>query len=401
MIIKNNNIAKTMAKTIAKTMAKTMAKTKKSNTKTNIPVTNAHEQNIVLLQRKIAWYESFFMNASDALFIIQPDTWNVLDANEYAAYLFEMKLDDLIGSSVPQFRRIFKLLDRGSPKILSDLSLINSNGKEIIVEISARFIRIDDELLIQAIARDISEQHALNDKLVQENKLALLGRLSMQVAHDIRNPLAAVSLNLQLLKRNTPQDSPEHNFIDVALQGVERIHRIVEVSLNFSKQTVMEVSKLNLNSLIPTVLELTDSSIKRKDITVALEFANNLAEVSADAKQLQQVFVNLITNATDAIKNTGTLTIKTYNEKSQKNYQNNKNERDFAVVAISDTGCGISEDDLPKIFEEFFTRKPDGTGLGLPIIQRILHQHNGVIDVESTVDIGTTFYVKLPVINEM
>jgi len=382
-------------------MAKTMAKTKKSNTKTNIPVTNAHEQNIVLLQRKIAWYESFFMNASDALFIIQPDTWNVLDANEYAAYLFEMKLDDLIGSSVPQFRRIFKLLDRGSPKILSDLSLINSNGKEIIVEISARFIRIDDELLIQAIARDISEQHALNDKLVQENKLALLGRLSMQVAHDIRNPLAAVSLNLQLLKRNTPQDSPEHNFIDVALQGVERIHRIVEVSLNFSKQTVMEVSKLNLNSLIPTVLELTDSSIKRKDITVALEFANNLAEVSADAKQLQQVFVNLITNATDAIKNTGTLTIKTYNEKSQKNYQNNKNERDFAVVAISDTGCGISEDDLPKIFEEFFTRKPDGTGLGLPIIQRILHQHNGVIDVESTVDIGTTFYVKLPVINEM
>lgn len=401
MIIKNNNIAKTMAKTIAKTMAKTMAKTKKSNTKTNIPVTNAHEQNIVLLQRKIAWYESFFMNASDALFIIQPDTWNVLDANEYAAYLFEMKLDDLIGSSVPQFRRIFKLLDRGSPKILSDLSLINSNGKEIIVEISARFIRIDDELLIQAIARDISEQHALNDKLVQENKLALLGRLSMQVAHDIRNPLAAVSLNLQLLKRNTPQDSPEHNFIDVALQGVERIHRIVEVSLNFSKQTVMEVSKLNLNSLIPTVLELTDSSIKRKDITVALEFANNLAEVSADAKQLQQVFVNLITNATDAIKNTGTLTIKTYNEKSQKNYQNNKNERDFAVVAISDTGCGISEDDLPKIFEEFFTRKPDGTGLGLPIIQRILHQHNGVIDVESTVDIGTTFYVKLPVFNEM
>jgi signal transduction histidine kinase len=218
----------------------------------------------------------------------------------------------------------------------------------------------------------------------------------MQVAHDIRNPLAAVSLNLQLLKRNIPQESPDHNFIDVALQGVERIHRIVEVSLNFSKQTVMEVSRLNLNSLIPTVLDLTESSIKRKDITVELKFDNNLAEISADAKQLQQVFVNLITNATDAIRDSGVLTIKTYNEKSQ-----NPNERGFAVVAISDTGCGIREDDLPKIFEEFFTRKPDGTGLGLPIIHRILHQHNGVIDVESTLDIGTTFYVKLPIFIEL
>ena len=367
---------------------------KKNNAKNTV---NKNEQNIDIIQKKLVWYESFFKNATDALFIIQPDTWNVLDANEYAAYLFNIKLEELIGSSIPQFRRIFKLLQKeNAPKVLSELSLVTSNGKEIIAEISARFIKIDDELLIQAIARDISEQHALNDKLVQENKLALLGRLSMQVAHDIRNPLAAVNLNLQLLKRNIPQESPDQNFVDVALQGVERIHRIVEVSLNFSKQTVMEVEKLNLNSLIPTVLDLTASSIKRKNINVELELDENLAEISADAKQLQQVFVNLITNATDAIRDIGVLTIKTYIEKPQK-----QNEKGFAVVAISDTGCGISEEDLPKIFEEFFTRKADGTGLGLPIILRILREHGGIIDVESVLDIGTTFYVKLPVIVDL
>ena len=365
--------------------------TKKNNI-TNVKI-NDTEPNIDILQKKLIWYESFFKNATDALFIVQPDTWNVLDANEYAAYLFSMELGELIGSSIPQFRRIFKLLQKeNSPKVLSELSLITPNGKELMVEISARFVKIDGELLIQAIARDVSEQHALTDKLVHADKLVLLGQLSAGIAHDIRNPLAAVNLNLQLLKRNIPQESPDHNFVEVALQGVERIHRIVEVSLNFSKPTVIEVAKLNLNSLIPTVLDLTASSIKRKNITVELDLGENLAEISADAKQLQQVFVNLITNAADAIKDTGILSIKTFNEQPQK-----QGEKGFAVVAISDTGCGISEEDLTKIFNPFFTRKPDGTGLGLPITHRILHQHGGVIDVESTVGYGTTFYVKLPI----
>jgi PAS domain S-box-containing protein len=345
------------------------------------------------LQKKLAWYESFFHNASDALFIIQPETWNVLDANESAAYIFNMETDELIGSSIPQFRRIFKLLHKeSSPKVLSELSLVTPSGKEIMVEVSAKFVKIDGELLIQAIARDVSEQHELTDKLVQADKLVLLGQLSAGIAHDIRNPLAAVNLNLQLLNRNIPADSPDHNYIDVALQGVERIHRIVEVSLNFSKPTIIEVSRLNINSLIPTILELTASSIKKKNINVELEFDDTIPEISADAKQLQQVFVNLITNASDAIKDTGILCIKTYFERPNK-----PGERGFTVVAIKDNGCGITEDDLPKIFNPFFTRKADGTGLGLPITQRILHQHGGIIDVESRIGYGTTFYVKLPV----
>lgn len=348
------------------------------------------------IKKKLAWYESFFTNATDALFIIQPETWCILDANEYAAYLFNTDLTELIGSSLPQFRRIFKLLQKeSSPKVLSELSLSMPNGHEIMVEVSARFVKIDEELLIQAIARDVSEQHALTDKLVQADKLVLLGQLSAGIAHDIRNPLAAVNLNLQILKRNLPKESPEHSYIEVALQGVERIHRIVEVSLNFSKPAVIEVAKININSLIPTIIDLTASSIKRKNIMVDVDLDDDLQYISADTKQLQQVFINLITNAADAIKDSGKITIKTYNEKSHK-----YDEKDFVVVTISDTGCGIPAEDLSKIFNPFFTRKADGTGLGLPITHRILHQHGGIIDVESTVGTGTTFYVKLPIFVE-
>jgi two-component system sensor histidine kinase HydH len=117
-------------------------------------------------------------------------------------------------------------------------------------------------------------------------------------------------------------------------------------------------------------------------------------EISADTKQLQQVFINLITNAADAIKDNGVLKIKTFNELPHK-----KGEPTFVVVSITDNGCGITEEDLSKIFNPFFTRKPEGTGLGLPISQRIIHQHGGIIDVESKIGTGTTFYVKLPVIS--
>ena len=349
------------------------------------------------IQKKLAWYESFFNNASDALFIIQPETWNVLDANESAAMLFNMNSNELIGSTIPQFRRIFKLLEKTtSPKILSELSLVTPAGKKLMVEVSAKFVKIDGDKLIQAIARDVGEQRAMTNESIQTGKLVLLGQLTAGMSHDIRNPLAVVNLNLQMLQRNISKDSPDNKYIENALLGVERIHRIVEVSLDFAKQTVMELEKININSLIPSILEMAAMSIKKKNIYVKLELDENIKEINADVKQLYQVFINIITNAADFTKENETITIKTFNEKPH----NKNEEREFVVVAVQDTGHGITEDDLSRIFNPFFTRKADGTGLGLPISQRIIHQHGGIIDVESKIGIGTTFYVKLPIIME-
>lgn len=345
------------------------------------------------LEKQLSWYKSFFDNASDAVFIVQPETWCILDANEYAATLLGTSRDNLIGSTLPQFRRIFKLLQKSSsPMVLSELSFETQNDESLMVEVSARFVQYDGKNLIQAIARDVSEQHALTDKLVQADKLVLLGQLSAGVAHEIRNPLAAVNLNLQIFKRIIPENAPEFDYVNTALQGVERISRIVEVTLNFSRPTIPDVKEVNLNSLIPTTLELVASVLKRKEITVELQLQDDLPLVAADEKQLQQVFVNLITNSADAIKTKGNIIIKTYLEAGLKH-----NEGEMVVVSIADNGIGITPEDLSKIFNPFFTRKPDGTGLGLPITQRILHQHGGVIDVESKVGVGTTFYVKLPV----
>jgi len=347
---------------------------------------------VAQLEKQLAWYRAFFENAADAVFIVQPETWSVLDANEYASVLTGIPRTQLLGTSLPQFRRIFKLLTKSSsPTILSELSLDSPHNENLMVEVSARFVTYDGQRLIQANARDVSEQRALTDRMVQADKMVLLGQLSAGVAHEIRNPLAAINLNLQVLQRKIAPESTDAVYVQTAIQGVERIARIIEATLNFSRPAVTNVQSEDINTLIRSSLELTRSTFSRKTISINVSLADDLPQVALDAKQIQQVLINLLTNAADAIRAKGQITIQSYRELITRRGDQ------FVVIAVTDTGIGISEEDLTKIFNPFFTRKAEGTGLGLPITQRIIHQHSGSIDVESTVGVGTTFYVKLPV----
>ncbi|MFP4528661.1 MAG: two-component system sensor histidine kinase NtrB [Candidatus Kapaibacterium sp.] len=346
------------------------------------------------LEKQLAWYKSFFDNATDAVFIVQPETWSVLDANEYSAVLLGIPREEVIGTSLPQFRRIFKLLKKtNSPVVLSELSLDTPEHPHQMVEVSARFMEYEGQKLIQAIARDVSEQRELTDKLVFADKLVMLGQMSASVSHEIRNPLAAVNLNLQILQRNIPETAKEFSYIKLALEGAERISRTVERTLNYSSPSLPDIHAVSLNNIVQAALNMLKGWIKRKEIKIDLQFDKDLPRVAIDGKQIQQVFMNLIRNAVDSITTRGTVTIKSYTE----SFARRGAERRYAVVAVCDDGCGISPEDLTKIFNPFFTRKSDGTGLGLPITQRILHYHNGIIDVESNLGEGTTFYVKLPV----
>ena len=345
------------------------------------------------LNRQLQWYKSFFDKASDAVFIIQPETWSIIDVNDYGASILQIDKQELLGKSIPQFRRVYKLLQKSnSPVILCELNLDTFEKKEIMLEISARFVQYEDQQLIQAIARDTSEQSALTDKLVNTDKMVLLGQLSAGISHEIRNPLAAVNLNLQQLERTLDKDSQDYKYVDTAIQGVQRISRIVEVTLNFSRPTIPDVKTIQLNKLLPEYLDLIRTTIRRKDIKVNLDFDPNLPTIAVEEKQIQQVFINILKNAADSINGKGVITIKTYVEQDEKSYKGR-----YVSTAITDTGHGIPPEDLNKIFNPFFTRKSDGTGLGLPITQRIIHQHSGIIDVETKVGVGTTFYVKLPI----
>ncbi|MBL7998947.1 MAG: hypothetical protein JNL32_09960 [Candidatus Kapabacteria bacterium] len=299
---------------------------------------------------------------------------------------------ELIGSSIPEFKQIYHQLAASiEPTVLSQLQYPLPDGTTICLEVSARFIEHEGQKLILAIARDTTRQRELSEHLIQADKMMLLGQLSASIAHEVRNPLSAMNLSLQMLQRKMEETDTRQHYINASLRGVERIQNIVDTTLNFAKPVPPQATPATINSVIIDSLDLVSDVLLRKTIAVDIDLDDNLPHSNIDVNQMQQVLINIITNAADAITVNGEIHIRTFAEDADYGKQWN-------CITVTDNGSGISSDDLQRIFEPFFTRKAEGTGLGLPIIQRIVHQHGGVITVASDVGYGTTFMVKIPAV---
>ncbi|MCX7880623.1 MAG: ATP-binding protein [Ignavibacteria bacterium] len=337
------------------------------------------------------WYQIFFEEANDAIIVVDAETWKLLAANRYAKKLLGITNDNFHDISFPQFRRIVKLARKeNSPTVFSELYLDSEVYGEVLIEVHAKLTEFEGKKIIIATCRNTVDQYLMTEKLVQTDKLVLLGQLSASLVHEIRNPLAAVNLNLQLLQRNISVSSDLFTYINNALQGVERISRIIDVTLSFSRATPTQEERIKVNELIAKTIELLNHLFKKKNVRLNLNLQNDLPEISADSKQLQQILINLITNAYDAIDELGCISIKTFTEEDP------ETEGKFVCVTIEDNGVGISEEDLSKIFNPFFTKKPHGTGLGLSITQKLLYQYNGTIEISSQVGVGTKITTKFP-----
>lgn len=254
---------------------------------------------------------------------------------------------------------------------------------------TANLIGYADTSTIQIIISDLTEKRKIQEELIQTEKLASLGRLSASIAHEIRNPLSAININLQFLIRKFPEGTQERKYLDLALEGVRRIEKIVEATLNFARPSKPNVKEENINDVINATLPLVEISTLKKKIEITTKLSQDLPKVKIDFKQIQQVILNILTNAVDAIEDAGRINIKSYLVE--------EGEVNYVVVSISDTGCGIPKDELTKIFEPFYTKKSDGTGLGLAICKQVMNQHDGKIEVESEINRGTTFYLKFKV----
>ncbi|MBZ5587130.1 MAG: hypothetical protein LAO05_01060 [Acidobacteriia bacterium] len=224
----------------------------------------------------------------------------------------------------------------------------------------------------------------------QTERLATTARLAAGVAHELNNPLGGILLYSNLLLESTPPDDSRHeNMARIATQAT-RARDIVRGLLDFARESPAEVTVFDLNQLVRDTLKLLERQTQA--IQVRSELSTVELWVRGDLGRLQQVLVNITVNALDAMREGGSLTVRTgYSEKPG-----------FCRVAISDTGNGIREDQLPHIFEPFYTTKEvgRGVGLGLAISYGIVRQHGGDIEVQSQVGAGTTFRVMLPAVEE-
>jgi two-component system NtrC family sensor kinase len=262
---------------------------------------------------------------------------------------------------------------------LSAAIIYDANGNEIASVGS--FVDLRDRLQMERALRDTQEQ------LLQSEKLAAMGRLTSQIAHELNNPLYGIMNTLELLKTEIPAENKRRKILDMALSETIRLSDLLRKMLSFSKPDQEERHPVDLNSVLDEILLLHEKQLKENDINIEVSFVEGLSLVIASKNQLRQVFLNMVANARDAMPEGGTLSVVT------------GSDSDKVFVEISDTGTGIREEHLDKIFDSFFTTKGEvkGVGLGLSVCYGFIKDHGGDIEVKSEVAEGTTFTISLPV----
>jgi PAS domain S-box-containing protein len=262
---------------------------------------------------------------------------------------------------------------------LSAALIYDENGKEIAS--IGIFKDLRERLRIERELRETQQA------LLQSEKLAAMGRLTSQIAHELNNPIYGIMNTLELLKTEIPPESKRRRILELSLSETQRLSEMLRNMLSFSKPEEEVRRRIDVNELLEGILMMIEKQMKLANIQVETYLEEGLPEVMASTNQMRQVFLNLVKNAQEAMPRGGTLTVRT------------ERQMNSALIHIHDTGVGIPEEIRNKIFEAFFTTKHKlkGVGLGLSVCYGIIKDHGGEIKLESKEGKGSTFTISLPV----
>jgi two-component system NtrC family sensor kinase len=301
-------------------------------------------------------------------------------------------------SAKDQLSTIAKRAIEGEIASNVETSWVRKDRKEVTVSLTVSPVADSSGRIVGVltIARDITERKKLQEELFHSEKLASVGQLAAGVAHQINNPLGAISGRAQMLLRLAgPLDE---EFLKEQLGKVRadcaRITETVNDLLGFARKTETVKQYTDVNTVLDETLEMVKQESIARKVRIDRRYSDNLPPVVASANHLRQLFANLMTNSFDAMRGGGSLAIT-----STFRPATDERPEQMVEVVFSDTGVGIPQEDLARIFEPFYTTKPagEGTGLGLAVAKRIVDFHNGRIDVESTVGAGAVFTIQFPV----
>jgi PAS domain S-box-containing protein len=327
--------------------------------------------------------------------------------NQSAEEILGYKTKDVVGKL-----NITKVYPEGmARKVMEKLRTSENNRKGILKFHPVVFIKQDgeiaegnlsasivydenqNEIATVGIFTDLKERLEMErrlkttqEQLLQSEKLAAMGRLTSQIAHELNNPLYGIMNTLELMKTEISPDNKRRKLLEMALSEIVRLSELLRKMLTFSKPDQKEKQPVDIDTILDEMLLLHRKQFRENDILISMDLSGELARVYASKNQLRQVFLNIFKNARDAMPSGGTLTVKTYAKDEE------------IVVEISDTGVGIKKDDINKIFDAFFTTKSSvkGVGLGLSVCYGFIIEHGGDIKVESEERVGTKFIITLP-----
>jgi signal transduction histidine kinase len=257
-------------------------------------------------------------------------------------------------------------------------------------------LAVDHANLYEDIKKAYQDLKLAQEQIVRNEKMASLGKLAATIAHEINNPMAAILNYIKLIKklitkgRFLPEKIPDiTRFLNIMDTETVRCGEIVKSLLAFSRESNIEMKKYSIEEIVDRTMNIIDHDLKIRKIKLIKEIEPHLPPIKCDIKQIQQALLNIISNAAEAITGGGIITV------AAKRSENNG----FLDIAISDTGCGISKENIENVFEPFFTTKEEGkgVGLGLSVVYGIITKHQGSVMVESEPGQGSVFKVQLPI----
>jgi two-component system, cell cycle sensor histidine kinase and response regulator CckA len=335
-------------------------------------------------------YRGLFEHSSIAIFSVDGLTGRIVDVNRQGIGLLGFSKEEMLALA----RFPFVLVDgeQHSADVREEFRsgerrIRTKGGKTLDVEVRTGHASTDHEDRFILYIRDITEEKKLRQQLMHTEKMTLMGRLAGGIAHEIRNPLAAVLLNLQYLLQKCPQDSPDCGFLESAAEGANRINQVVQNTLNLARSAPPFLKEENINDIVQTALWFMKVPAQQKNIKIELHLTEELPPVHADAKQIQQVLLNLMQNAIDASPDGSTVIV------TSGALQNLADGGELVthkvVMVIKDSGAGIPDEQLRNIFEPLRTTKAGGTGLGLALSKYIMDQHKAELSIERALGGGT------------
>jgi signal transduction histidine kinase len=234
-----------------------------------------------------------------------------------------------------------------------------------------------------AIVRDVTSLVELENRLREQDRLAAVGRLAAQVAHEIKNPLAGLRGACEVMMTRLERDSGKE-IAEEMVRQIDRLNRTVEDLLLFSRRSSTRPVPSDLHAVIDSVIGVVLGAADARRLEVVRDFSPDLGQLTVDPEQMQQVLFNIILNAAQVMDYDGKLIVRT------------RVDNQHVAVVVQDTGPGISADHSESIFEPFYTTRAQGTGLGLAIVKKIIHAHDGTIEARNLPERGAEFEIRLP-----
>ncbi|HLL73522.1 MAG TPA: ATP-binding protein [Pyrinomonadaceae bacterium] len=346
-------------------------------------------------------YRALFEHANDGIVIVAAESRKVIEVNNKFCELFGCRPHELVGKNIGELD--WEKGDEAGDSLsilLSDtscnereLSIHTSSGVPLPVSVSCSTLTADEKHLLVLIVRDWSirkrleeEKAEMQRQLFHNEKISALGRVAAQVAHEVKNPLAGLLLYSMHLKSKLGSKLTESELAlcDRIINSINHLVGTTEQILSFARPVTLSPRPLDLNIVVRKVVQLLQPQLDANRIEENLALADTEVVTLLDESSITSALINLTLNAIQSMPEGGRLTVRT-------NRVNGTSQ-----LTIADTGCGMTDEQIEKVFEPFYTTKSNGLGLGMPYAKKVIEQHNGEIHIESRRETGTQIIIELP-----